>query len=300
MNAIGLTRIADAVIVSASLLLNNPQPLFQAETAATIQPMNHCTDAESYPQGLSLSFQGRHEEAIVAFSALVNGFPNCAEAYVERGIAYLATEQFETAIADFSVALEYQPDTARAWFYRLRAFQDLGQTDKAEADLDQLLSLTPVDIEIAYFQGQASQTLYDDDYTDYGHYVELTPETAQDYYYRAHFYVELGNHEAALADYSEAINRSPEFVQAYYDRAVLQWIERCELDAALADFAQVLAINPRSIYAYINRAHIFTAQGNLASAAAADEAAMAINPELAAQHTNSSASALLIDICSNR
>ena len=184
------------------------------------------------------------------------------------------------AIEDFSTALTHAPDNARALFYRLKAFQAAGQTDKIEADRERLLALSTADIETIYFIGQANILIDDDDYTDYGAFINLTPDTAQEYYYRAYFHIQLGNIEAAMADYAEAIARLPYFVDAYFERAVLRKYEPGEADAALADFARVLEINPGNVYAHLNRADIFSEQGDRRSAEVEYEAAIAVNPAI--------------------
>ena len=176
--------------------------------------------------------------------------------------------------------MTHAPDHAQALFYRLKAFQTLDQTDKVEADWERLLAINAADIETVYFIGQANILINDDDYTDYGAFIHLTPHTAQEYYYRAYFHIQLDNLEAAMADYAEAITRLPYFIDAYFERAVLRKYEFGETDAALADFARVLEINPSHVYAHLNRAYIFLEQGDQRSAEAEYAAAIAVNPAI--------------------
>ena len=101
---------------------------------------------------------------------------------------------------------------------------------------------------------------------------------AQEYYYRAYFHRQLGNVEAEMADYGEAIARFPYFTDAYFDRAMTWRYGLGDTEAALADFARVLDIDPGDVFAHLNRADIFAKQGDRRSAEAEYEAAIAIDP----------------------
>ncbi len=58
-----------------------------------------------------------------------------AEAYSNRGIAYLSKGQYDQAISDFTKALEINPRYTDAYYNRGVSYFDKGQYDKAWEDV---------------------------------------------------------------------------------------------------------------------------------------------------------------------
>ena len=59
----------------------------------------------------------------------------CAEDYINLGLAHSRKGEFELAIKDYSKAIELKPNYADAYYYRGGAFLRLGEREKAESDL---------------------------------------------------------------------------------------------------------------------------------------------------------------------
>ena len=59
----------------------------------------------------------------------------CAEDYINLGLAHSRKGEFELAIKDYSKAIELRPNYANAYYYRGGAFLRLGEREKAESDL---------------------------------------------------------------------------------------------------------------------------------------------------------------------
>ena len=59
----------------------------------------------------------------------------CAEDYINLGLAHSRKGKFELAIKDYSKAIELRPNYANAYYYRGGAFLRLGEREKAESDL---------------------------------------------------------------------------------------------------------------------------------------------------------------------
>ena len=76
--------------------------------------------------------------------------------------------------------------------------------------------------------------------------------TAIDYLARGSQNRKSGNIEAALADFSKAIELDPHYAVAYNSRAAAKRAEG-DLDGALADFTKAVELNPQYAVAYSNR-----------------------------------------------
>lgn len=77
---------------------------------------------------------GRHAEALADLSRAIELGPS-AEAFLDRGLVYLAAGERLTALLDFARALELDPDSARARAARGVAYLGVGDEERGRADL---------------------------------------------------------------------------------------------------------------------------------------------------------------------
>jgi tetratricopeptide (TPR) repeat protein len=69
-------------------------------------------------------------------------YPEYAEAYNNRGNAYLTLGDYDTAIADYTAAVQLYPEYAEAYGNRGVAYYAIGQYDAAIADFHEYERLT--------------------------------------------------------------------------------------------------------------------------------------------------------------
>ncbi len=79
-----------------------------------------------------------------------------------------------------------------------------------------------------------------------------TPNDADTYVNRGIVQDELGQHAAAIADYTKAIVLKPDQHLAYYNRANAQ-AQMKQYQKAIADYTKVIELSPDYAYAYANR-----------------------------------------------
>lgn len=79
--------------------------------------------------------------------------------------------------------------------------------------------------------------------------------TAEDYFAQGNYDYDRGDCQAALADYSQAIDRNPNYAQAYNNRAYTYMILR-DYASALPDLDRAIQIRPGYVNALMNRGDI--------------------------------------------
>lgn len=107
--------------------------------------------------------------------------------------------------------------------------------------------------------------------------IEADPHHSEYYFERAAVQRKLGRTDAALADYAEAIRLSPPYPEPHYNRAELL-LELGRTDAALADLGYVIELDPGFVDAYVNRAAALIELGELDAARRDVRAGLALDP----------------------
>ncbi|MEV0586244.1 tetratricopeptide repeat protein [Nonomuraea sp. NPDC050310] len=101
---------------------------------------------------------------------------------------------------------------------------------------------------------------------DYTRAIELDPGYPDYYLDRGNLLAKLGRTEEALADYESAMRLSPPFPEPYYNRSELRFAAG-DHAGALADLDYVLELDPGFAPAYVNRAGLLVALGEYGGAA---------------------------------
>ncbi|MCZ7554607.1 MAG: tetratricopeptide repeat protein [Anaerolineales bacterium] len=87
-----------------------------------------------------------------------------------------------------------------------------------------------------------------------------------------------GDHEGAIADYTEALRLNPALVVAYNNRGLARR-EKGDLDGAIADYTEAIRLNPGFAVAYTNRGYMFQEKGDLDGAIADYTEAIRLDPK---------------------
>jgi tetratricopeptide (TPR) repeat protein len=90
--------------------------------------------------------------------------------------------------------------------------------------------------------------------------ASLTGESAQDYINRGNVLRDQGEHDKAIAAFTEAIRIDPKDDSAYFNRG-LAWRSKGEYDLAIRDYNQALTINPAFFQVYVNRGVAWSKKG---------------------------------------
>src|SRR5262249_25852082 len=98
-------------------------------------------------------------------------------------------------------------------------------------------------------------------------------------------YDRQGDHDRAIADYSEAIRLAPIFAQAYSSRG-LAYYQKGDFDRAIADYGEAIRLDPKYIYAYNNRGNAYLHKHDGSRAIADYREAIRLDPKYAQAYFN--------------
>ncbi|MGY2837051.1 tetratricopeptide (TPR) repeat protein [Thermostichus sp. MS-CIW-41] len=203
--------------------------------------------------------------AIEQLSLALQRDPCLANAYILRGEAYFALGQVPQALEDFGQAIRLAPRRPEPYFYRGLIRQSQGDLQGATAEFAELVRLhpnVPHHLSLANLlmqQGSLPLALAHLDEA-----IRLDPTSALAHSQRARLHSYLGEWEAALADWSQAIDWDPSPAH-YYQRGVTY---ACGdyFDEAIADLSRSLEIEPQQPNVLYIRGNLLYALGEIKAA----------------------------------
>ena len=195
-----------------------------------------------------------YDKAIVHYTEAINLNSELAEAYTNRGVAYVNKGEMDKAIQDYNKAIDLNPEYANAYYNRGVAYVNKGEMDKAIQDYNKAIDLNPEHVNAYNNRGVAYKNKGEIDAAiqDYNKAIDLNSEHANAYNNRGNAYVNKGEIDAAIQDYTKAIDLNSEHANAYYNRGVA-YAKKGEIDAAIQDYTKAIDLNPEDADAYYNR-----------------------------------------------
>jgi tetratricopeptide (TPR) repeat protein len=118
---------------------------------------------------------------------------------------------------------------------------------------------------------------------DYNEAIKLNPDFATTYINRGFAYMQLGNITAAMNDYNKAIEILPDYSMAYNNRGIAK-ANNSDLDGAIADFTKAIEIDENHVSAYTNRGLARSSKQDWEGAMADFNTAIDIQPNYAAAY----------------
>ena len=201
---------------------------------------------EFYSRGLRSSLACRKIEY---FTKALQLNPNLAEAYEKRAIHYYLQRRFEKAIQDYTRVIELKPHRVNAYQMRGLAYLKKGHSEGLMAQIDPLAS------SLSNSPGPESSELLERAIDDFSRAIELDPQLAGAYSYRAEAFHLKGLTDEAIRDSTKAIElggSQQTIGRAYTTRAkVYRQLGLSEL--ADEDFKKALELDPAHyVYNYVS------------------------------------------------
>ena len=222
-----------------------------AKEAPTVGP----DDAQALnDRGIRLFHDGRYEEALASFDAVLAVQPDHVPALGNRGIALRRLNRPLEALASLERALVLNPDYAEAFNSRGNVLRDLRRHDEAIASFDRALAIKPDQAGVLNNRGDALVALgrHEEAVASYSRAVEIRPDYREALNSRGNALLELKRPAEAIASYERVLQIVPHDTEALNNRGIaFSQLKRHE--EAVASYDRVLAINPRDARVHNNR-----------------------------------------------
>jgi len=282
-----------------------------AESTVTLcrDPAAGSAAVKAFCSGLEKDAAGDQAGALEDFERAAALQPELPEPHLMLGIAYADRQDYARAIREYDLYLAVSPGNPAAWSNRAIAHLELGDLQAARADIDraaqlapderdiienriviahrsgdwptvvsdtsQLLEQFPNDVALRLERGKALATLdaFETARDDFDRAVVLAP-SAEAYYFRGRTHYELGNDDAAIYDYSKAIELDRKLADAYRRRAFSEYRRQRYLGAA-QDCAEYARLRPEESEGYYCRGIMLSRAGDHDAAIAEYDRAIA-------------------------
>jgi tetratricopeptide (TPR) repeat protein len=218
-----------------------------------------------YNRGVAFSKKSLDEKAISDFSMSLALSPNDAQVLAQRGWSYQRMRQNALAIADYGkvIALDrdgYEPYWISAYANRAVLNSDAGRNDQAIADFTVVIKREPSYLAWTYFKrGIAYQRKrdYDAAIKDFSTAIDINPKMTDAYNNRGWSFNQERRYDESISDFTKAIALKPDLDSAYNSRGVAYNATK-RYDEAIADFSKFIDLKPDAYYVYDNRGFAYS------------------------------------------
>lgn len=187
---------------------------------------------------------GDSQAAIETLNAVIAAEPENAEAYVLRGIAYNQQNRYNEAINDLTQAVDLVPWSWEFITFRGDTYSQMGEYGEALFDYTRAVELNPRYLPAFQGRAQANASLSDTTASEIDDLIAVGLSRRDN-----------GNNDVAIEFFTEAINTDADLRSksaAYYNRALSETI-RGNNQAAIDDYSAALDIYPEMHDSYLAR-----------------------------------------------
>ncbi len=223
-----------------------------------------------------------------------------ANAYYQRGLLYLNTNQFRSAIDDFTNAIKLVDSSANLFYNRALAYDKEDMNNEALSDLGRAIYLNPKMAAAYNVRGLLYVKINNLGLAakDYQAAIAIDPNYDQAYFNYGTLLVRQNQYKEAVEEFSKAISANvpakaatPGDVAAAKQRLMQAYLQRATTKAMLGDFKNalvdatyVVTADPKNVDAYKLRAQIYDKMGNNAAAASDNATADGLSIETMMNH----------------
>ena len=248
---IGLTAVV-VIAVIAAVVVGQQFITARAEVtkaAATLEQVNLQVTAAINQQSTA--------EALVATATIEQG-----RAVVAQQTSSAREASASTQVAVAGATLSPVPHTLTAVAQAINA---------AEIQRDIASSLSSANVQLLDNRTVQAMSIVDALVADY-------PEEAGAYFGRALIQDSLGEYDAAVADYSRAIELDPTYYDAYVNRGLI-YMTQGKVEESIANYTRAIEISPDYALSFNNRGYSYAQIGNYDAALADYTTAITMEPD---------------------
>ena len=220
-----------------------------------------------FERGLTHAAFRRDEQALAAFTEVLELDPDISQAWTERGLIRRRLGDNAGALEDFSQAIRRDAKDVRAWLPRGELHVLRRDYSLAIEDFTAVLRLQPRNARAYRERGLCHTHLYDYEkaIADETTAIELAPDDARAHFYRGNVHRLRNDLPRACADYDAALARDrggdAALAPAYRARGMIL-LDREEYGRAIADLTRALEFNPTDIAAQQARSLAYLKHGD--------------------------------------
>jgi tetratricopeptide (TPR) repeat protein len=235
--------------------------------------------------GLTLTLQGRLDEAIEHFQKALETHPGYPEDHNNLGVALLRKGQVDEAVVHFQKALEIRPDYAEFHNDLGIALVQKGQVDEAMAHYQRAIQLKP---DFADAHGNLANILakkgqFAEAIVQYQQAIQLNPDYAEAHYNLGVVLGVQGQLDEAIEQYRKAIQLKPDYTDAHGNLANVLATQG-KLDEAVKEYQRLLELAPNSAQAHFRFGQVLQARRNFPASAAEYQKALDLDSRHLAAH----------------
>ena len=208
-------------------------------------------------EGDRLLKSGDIEEALSEYTKAIKQEPNNAKLYLKMAAAEDILGMAEEFFEDYTKVTQLAPDTAAFYYAKSHLTYSFGAIPNTSDFYDIKSHLT-------YYLGE-DYAISDKDKQEALSYadkaIELDPNYAEAYDWRAFLKKELNDYTGALADHDKAIELVYDYYYFYFFRSETR-NKLKDFGGAAQDYSKTIELNPNFSYAYKQRGNMLKKIGN--------------------------------------
>jgi len=177
-----------------------------------------------------------------------SGLNDIADEYVTRGQKYYYDMEWDSAITQFNEALKINPELATAHAGLGLCYYNFLEYDRS---IEALLQASKYEPNYLYFMRGVEGLItgdFDAAILEFSNAINEKFEIIYAYDLRASAYLEKGEYDKAIDDYNYIINNSPDFVSAYTGRGLSLVNGKMDFNASFIDIEEAIKRNPDNYY----------------------------------------------------
>lgn len=241
-----------------------------------------------FEQASAFHSQGRLEEALDGYRAVLAQFPDLPEAFFNMGLIFLGRKNGHSeATSVFLKAIDLKPQWTEAHYNLAQAYEQAGMPEAALAAYERALTLKPDHYEALYNLGciHLKAKRFDSGATYFSRATRVKSFCPEAYNNLGQAYEGLNDFASAEQCYARAHAMAPEMIAACFNLAQ-RFKAAGRLEEAAVLYKEAITHQPTSSAAINNLGNIYRDQERLEEAIACYRQVVTIEPHLAEGHYN--------------
>lgn len=243
-------------------------------------PVTEPNAYDNYNRGQTYYSLRRYEEAVIAFTRVIEISPEMAEAYTRRGLTFAVLRKYSESISDHTRAMNLDPNNDLTISFRGASLEMMGKWEDALRDYLHAISINPDAHHVYEKLGTLYYKMgrYTDALETFDQAYRTSPTCAHTLISRAQVKREMGLFEGALTDLDQAIHLLPYDSSTYVELGETYRLMH-KHGEAIENFEKALQISSNDAAALAHRGATYRDLGEIEHAFTDFDHAIELDPE---------------------